>query len=38
VFSNAELIRSGQTLGPRLFSTGSNLYGAESPFNAVVDT
>ena len=38
VFSNAELIRSGAKLGPRLFSTGSILYGAETPFKTVVDT
>ena len=37
VFSNAELIRAGQKLGPRLFSTGTILYGAETPFKAVVD-
>ena len=38
VFSNAELIRSGAKLGPRLFSTGTILYGAEIPIKAVVDT
>ncbi len=38
VFTNAELIRSGQKLGPRLFSTGTILYGAETPFKSVVDT
>ncbi len=38
VFSNAELIRSGGKLGPRLFSTGTILYGAETPFKAVVET
>jgi imidazolonepropionase-like amidohydrolase len=38
VFTNAELIRAGQKLGPRLFSTGTILYGAETPFKAVVDT
>ena len=35
VFSNAELIRAGAKLGPRLFSTGTILYGAETPFKAV---
>ena len=34
VFANAELIRAGQKLGPRLFSTGAILYGAETPFKA----
>jgi len=37
VFSNAELIRAGMKLGPRLFSTGTILYGAETPFKAVVN-
>ena len=38
VFSNAELIRAGMKVGPRLFSTGTILYGAETPFKAVVTT
>ncbi len=38
VFTNAELIRSGAKLGPRLFSTGTILYGAETPAKAVVET
>ena len=38
VFTNAEMIRTGAKLGPRLFSTGTILYGAETPFKAVVDT
>jgi imidazolonepropionase-like amidohydrolase/Tol biopolymer transport system component len=38
VFTNSELIRSGKKLGPRLYSTGTILYGAETPFKAVVDT
>jgi imidazolonepropionase-like amidohydrolase len=37
VFTNAELIRTGAKLGPRLFSTGTILYGAETPFKAVVE-
>jgi len=37
VFTNAELIRAGQKLGPRLYSTGTILYGAETPFKAVVE-
>jgi Tol biopolymer transport system component/imidazolonepropionase-like amidohydrolase len=36
VFSNAELLRAGMKLGPRLFSTGTILYGAETPFKAIV--
>ena len=35
---NAELIRAAAKLGPRLFSTGTILYGAETPFKAVVET
>jgi Tol biopolymer transport system component/imidazolonepropionase-like amidohydrolase len=38
VFTNAELIRSGAKIGPRLFSTGTILYGAETPFKAVIDS
>jgi imidazolonepropionase-like amidohydrolase/Tol biopolymer transport system component len=38
VFTNAELIRTGAKLGPRLFSTGTILYGAETPFKAVVES
>ena len=38
MFTNAELIRTGAKLGPRLFSTGTILYGAETPFKAVVET
>lgn len=38
VFTNAEMIRAGMKLGPRLYSTGTILYGAETPFKAVVDT
>ena len=38
VFTNSELIRAGAKLGPRLFSTGTILYGAETPFKAVVET
>jgi imidazolonepropionase-like amidohydrolase/Tol biopolymer transport system component len=38
VFTNGEMIRAGLKLGPRLFSTGTILYGAETPFKAVVET
>jgi imidazolonepropionase-like amidohydrolase/Tol biopolymer transport system component len=38
VFTNAELVRSGAKLGPRVFSTGTILYGAETPFKAVVES
>ena len=38
VFTNAELVRAGAKMGPRVFSTGTILYGAETPFKAVVET
>jgi imidazolonepropionase-like amidohydrolase/Tol biopolymer transport system component len=37
VFSNAELVRAGMKLGPRVFSTGTILYGAETSFKAIVN-
>ncbi len=37
VFTNSEMIRSGAKLGPRLYSTGTILYGAESPFKAAIE-
>jgi imidazolonepropionase-like amidohydrolase/Tol biopolymer transport system component len=37
VFTNSEMIRAGEKLGPRLYSTGTILYGAETPFKAVID-
>jgi imidazolonepropionase-like amidohydrolase len=38
VFTNSELIRMGAKMGPRLYSTGTILYGAETPFKAVVES
>jgi imidazolonepropionase-like amidohydrolase len=38
VFANSEMIRAGAKLGPRLYSTGRILYGAETNFKAPVDT
>jgi Tol biopolymer transport system component/imidazolonepropionase-like amidohydrolase len=38
VFANSELIRAGRLLGPRLFSTGTILYGAEGASRAVIDS
>ena len=37
-FTLEELQRSGQIVGPRLFSTGFILYGAEGDFKAVVNS
>jgi Tol biopolymer transport system component/imidazolonepropionase-like amidohydrolase len=38
IFSNSELIRAGQKLGPRLYSTGTILYAAESAARAEVNS
>jgi len=38
VFGLAELIRSGEMVGPRLFSTGIILYGADGDFKAVINS
>ncbi|MCA8955692.1 MAG: PD40 domain-containing protein [Planctomycetes bacterium] len=38
VFSAAELMNTGALLGPRLFSTGTILYGAEGNFKAVIES
>ena len=38
VFTNAEMVRAGMKLSPRLYSTGTILYGAETPFKAVVES
>ncbi len=38
VFSNSEMIKAGLLTGPRLYSTGTILYGAEAPFKAVINS
>jgi imidazolonepropionase-like amidohydrolase/Tol biopolymer transport system component len=38
VFSAAEMQRAGLITGPRIFSTGTILYGATTPFTAKVDS
>ena len=38
VFAEAEMSATGAMLGPRIFSTGTILYGAEGGFKAVVDS
>ena len=38
IFASAELARAGLTVAPRIFSTGTILYGAETPFMAEVDS
>ncbi|HNM25481.1 MAG TPA: amidohydrolase family protein, partial [Saprospiraceae bacterium] len=37
-FSNAEMIRSGRMVGPRLYSTGTILYGADGDFKAPINS
>ena len=37
VFTNSEMLRAGMKIGPRLYSTGTILYGAETPFKAVIE-
>lgn len=37
IFSHAEMIKAGETVGPRLFSTGTILYGADGDFKAVIN-
>ncbi|HEX9615550.1 MAG TPA: amidohydrolase family protein, partial [Bacteroidota bacterium] len=38
VFANSELIKAGKMVGPRVFSTGTILYGAEGSYKAVVNS
>ena len=38
VFSQAELVKAGRMVGPRVYSTGTILYGADGDFKAVVDS
>lgn len=38
VYSQAELIKAGQMVGPRMFSTGTILYGADGDFKATVNS
>ncbi|HET8828973.1 MAG TPA: amidohydrolase [Pelobium sp.] len=37
VFSQAEMIKAGRMVGPRLYSTGTILYGADGDFKAVIN-
>jgi imidazolonepropionase-like amidohydrolase/Tol biopolymer transport system component len=38
IFAAAELARVGRITAPRIFSTGTILYGAEAPFRAVINS
>ncbi len=37
IYGESELIRAGMRIGPRVFSTGTILYGAEGNFKTVID-
>ncbi|MEP2937257.1 MAG: amidohydrolase family protein [Gilvibacter sp.] len=38
VFTLAEMVKSGQLVGPRVYSTGFILYGADGDFKAVINS
>jgi imidazolonepropionase-like amidohydrolase/Tol biopolymer transport system component len=38
VFSQAELVKAGLNVGPRVYSTGTILYGADGDFKAVINS
>jgi imidazolonepropionase-like amidohydrolase len=38
VFSNSEMVKAGLMVGPRIYSTGAILYGAESDSKAVINS
>lgn len=38
VFAQSELVKSGMMVGPRIFSTGTILYGADGDFKAVINS
>jgi imidazolonepropionase-like amidohydrolase/Tol biopolymer transport system component len=38
VFSQSEMVKAGYMVGPRIFSTGWILYGAEGDFKAVINS
>jgi len=38
VFSQADMVRSGSIVGPRVYSTGTILYGADGDFKTVVNS
>ncbi|PWG80146.1 amidohydrolase family protein [Pararcticibacter amylolyticus] len=38
VFSQSEMVKAGRMTGPRIFSTGTILYGADGDFKAVINS
>ncbi len=37
-FSQSEMVKAGRMIGPRIFSTGTILYGADGDFKAVINS
>ncbi|MEL6655676.1 MAG: amidohydrolase family protein [Bacteroidota bacterium] len=37
IFSHSEMIKAGHTIGPRLYSTGTIIYGADGDFKVVIN-
>ena len=38
VFSQSEMVKAGRLVGPRIYSTGTILYGADGDFKAVINS
>ena len=38
IFAHSEMIKAGEMVGPRLYSTGTILYGADGDFKAVINS
>jgi Tol biopolymer transport system component/imidazolonepropionase-like amidohydrolase len=38
IFAASEMARAGLITGPRIYSTGTILYGAKAPFRAIIDS
>jgi imidazolonepropionase-like amidohydrolase/Tol biopolymer transport system component len=38
IFAHSELQKAGEVIGPRIFSTGTILYGAKAPYTAQIDS
>ena len=38
VFSQSEMLKAGNMVGPRVYSTGTILYGADGDFKAVINS
>ena len=38
IFAASEMARAGKVVGPRIYSTGTILYGAKAAFTADIDT